>query len=380
MSAARVPVAVLGATGVVGQQIVVLLERHPWLRVGELVGSPRSAGKTYGDAVDWLVSAPMPETVRSRPVVGPREKISSPVVLSALPGRFAVELEPRLASEGRIVCTNASAHRMRADVPLVIPDVNAAALDGLVAQPWHREGGALVANPNCVVTGLALALAPLHREWGLRSATVATLQALSGAGARGPAALRATGNVIPFIEGEEEKIPGELGKVLGSEAPVAVAASRVPVVDGHTAHVFLRLGTGPSLEEVAGRLEAVRPEGVVASLPSIPLRPVVVRREPDRPQPRLDAGAGGGMAVSVGRIRTAPPHDVAFALVVHNTVRGAAGACVTNAELCLRRGLLDGFAPPPSSLTPPQPSDLGLPPSSDLSPPPPGPACCGAAR
>lgn len=358
MSVARVPVAILGATGVVGQQMVGLLERHPWLRVAELVGSPRSAGKVYGDAVDWLVDDAVPDGVRNRSVMGPEEPISSPVVLSALPGRFAVELEPRLAGEGRVVCSNASAHRMRADVPLVVPDVNAHALDGLRAQPWREEGGALVANPNCVVTGLALALASIERTWGLRSATIATLQALSGAGAHGPEALRAAGNVIPFIEGEEEKIPGELRKVLASEAAVAVAVSRVPVVDGHTAHVFLRLRARAGPEEVAASLEAFCAEGVAASLPSIPLRPLVVRREPDRPQPRLDAGAGGGMTVSVGRIRAAPPYDVAFTVVVHNTVRGAAGACVANAELCLRRGLVDGFA---------------------LSPRPPGPGCCEGA-
>jgi aspartate-semialdehyde dehydrogenase len=202
-----------------------------------------------------------------------------------------------------------------------------------------------VANPNCVVTGLALALAPIERAFGLEASTVVTLQALSGAGSGGPAALAAAANVLPFIAGEEEKIPGELQKVLGAGVDVAVAVTRVPVVDGHTAHVFLRLGRCAPPTEVVEVLEAFRPEDDIASLPSIPRRPLVVRSETDRPQPRLDAGAGGGMTVSVGRIREAPPYDVALTLVVHNTVRGAAGACVANAELCLARGLVAGGQP-----------------------------------
>lgn len=338
----RLPVAVLGATGIVGQQLVRMLVDHPWLRPVELVGSPRRSGERYGDVVDWMVGDAVPMEVRDLPMAV-AEDVTAPVVLSALPSRIACDLELRLAAEGRLVCTNASAHRMRSDVPLLVPEVNAHRLGLLDRQPWRGVGGGLVANPNCVVTGLALALAPIERRWGLAATTVVTLQALSGAGAGGPSALTSAGNVVPHIPGEEEKIPGELRKILEAPLDVAVAVSRVPVIDGHTAHVFLRLRerAGPSV--VVEALEAFRAEADVASLPSIPRRPLMVRREADRPQPRLDAGAGEGMRVSVGRIREAPPYDLALTLVVHNTVRGAAGSCLTNAELCLARRI--GLSP-----------------------------------
>lgn len=338
----RLPTAILGATGVVGQQLVRMLVDHPWLRPAELVGSSRTAGRAYGDVVDWVVGDAVPDAVRDHPLADGADGIRAPVVLSALPSRIATDLELRLARQGHLVCTNASAHRMRPDVPLVVPEVNAGGLEVLERQPWRDVGGALVANPNCVVTGLALALAPIEGVWGIRAATVVTLQALSGAGTGGPAALAAAGNVLPFIEGEEEKIPGELRKVLDVDAEVAVAVNRVPVVDGHTVHVFLRLGRRASPAEVVEALEAFRADDDVVSLPSMPERPLVVRGERDRPQPRLDAGAGQGMKVSVGRIREGLPHDLALTVVVHNTMRGAAGAGVANAELCLARGIVPG--------------------------------------
>jgi len=303
------PVAVLGATGIVGQHLVRMLADHPWFRPGALVGSPRRAGRAYGDVVDWVVGDRVPASIRQETLVEAEDLLAEApaaagrVVVSALPARIAAELEPRLAATGRIVCTNASAHRMRPDVPLVIPEVNPGSLDAVARQRWREAEGGLVANPNCVVTMLALALAPIHRAWGVTTVTVVTLQALSGAGARGPRALAATANVLPWIEGEEEKIPGELTKILGADIGVAVATNRVPVVDGHTAHVFVRLEKRARPQEVREALRAFEPDAGVAGLPSIPRRPLVVRPEPDRPQPRLDAGA-----------------------------------CIANVELCLARG------------------------------------------
>ena len=248
--------------------------------------------------------------------------------------------EPALAEAGHVVCTNASAHRMSPFVPLLVPEVNQRALALVARQPWAGAGGALVANPNCMVTGLALALAPIERAWGIRAGAVVTLQSLSGAGLAGPAALALLGNVVPWIDGEEEKIQAELKKVLDSDLAMAVAVNRVPVVDGHTAHVFLDLKRRASPERVQCALRDFTPEPGLRALPTIPDRTLVVREEPDRPQPRLDAGAGDGMTVSVGRIRQAPPYDVALAVVVHNAIRGAAGACLANAELCVARGLV----------------------------------------
>lgn len=344
----RTPVAVLGATGIVGQRLVHMLERHPRFRLAEVVASERSAGHRYGEAVQWNIGADPPEEAAGLVLKGPgasdarpatrpataETSLLSPVVLSALPSGPAATAEIELARAGHVVCTNASAHRMRDDTPLVVPEVNPEAIEAVEAQPWAEAGGALVANPNCVVTGLALAFAPIERAFGIEAATVVTLQAVSGAGLGGVGAMHIAGNVIPAISGEEEKIGPELNKVLSADVEVSVAVNRVPVLDGHTAHVFLKLGSSAAVGDVVHALADFRVPAAACSLPTVPARPVVVRTEPDRPQPRLDAAAAEGMAVTVGRIRAAPPpHDVALVLVAHNGVRGAAGACLANAEL-----------------------------------------------
>ena len=337
-SARRVPVAVLGATGVVGQRLVQMLDGHPGFRLAEVVASAQRTGQRYGQSVQWMLGGSPPQRAAQLELLAPGAPLRSPVVLSSVPSSAAREAEIALAGEGHAVCTNASAHRMRPDTPLIVPEVNPEAIDGAAAQPWFGQGGVLVANPNCVVVGLAMACAPIARTFGIEAATVVTLQAISGAGLSGLGAMAVAGNVIPAIQGEEEKIGPELNKVLGTEIEVAVAVNRVPVLDGHTAHVFLKLGRDASPRDVAAVLEGFRPPAAVRSLPSLPERPLVVRSEPDRPQPRLDAAAAAGMAVSVGRIRAAPPpHDLAFVVVAHNGVRGAAGACLANAELCVAR-------------------------------------------
>ena len=334
----RIAVAVLGATGIVGQRLVRLLDGHPGFRLAEMVASERRVGRRYGDSVQWMLGGSPPSRAAALELLAPGARLESPVVLSSVPSTAAREAELALAGQGHAVCTNASAHRMRPDTPLVVPEVNPEAIGTVSAQPWREHGGALVANPNCVVVGLAMACAPIERAFGIEAATVVTLQAISGAGLGGVGAMAVAGNVIPGIEGEEEKIGPELNKVLGARIEVAVAVNRVPVVDGHTAHVFLKLGHAASARDVTAVLKEFRPPSAAWTLPSLPVRPLVVRTEPDRPQPRLDADAANGMAVSVGRIRPAPPpHDVAFVVVAHNGVRGAAGACIANAELHVAR-------------------------------------------
>ena len=326
--------AVVGATGIVGQRLVRLLEPHPAFRLSEVVGSERSAGRRYGDAVEWVTGGSPPEEAAHLEILGPGAALRSPLVLSALPSPAAREAEPFLARRGHVVCTNASAHRLDKSVPLVVPEVNPQAAAAARAQPWAGSRGALIANPNCVVAGLALALAPLQRAFGIEAATVVTLQAVSGAGLAGVASVEILGNVVPWVRGEEEKIAPELNKILETDFVVAVGVNRVPVLDGHTAHVFCTLRRPASAHDAAEVLRDFRPPAAATRLPSTPARPLVVRDEPDRPQPRLDAEAAGGMAVSVGRIRPAPaPHDIALVVVAHNGARGAAGACLANAEL-----------------------------------------------
>ena len=331
----RVPVAVLGATGIVGQRLVQLLVAHPTLRLAAVAASERHAGAAYGDVVDWSLGGDPPSEAACLPMRVPTEAPECPIVLSSLPGQVARRLELPLAEAGHIVCTNASAHRLRADVPLLVPEVNADAIRLAATQPWSSQGGCVVANPNCVVVGLALTLAPIQRAFGIESATVVTLQAISGAGLRGVGAVQIEGNAIPWIAGEEEKIGPELNKILATDLSVASSVNRVPVLDGHMANVFLKLESFAGPGDVARALADFRGPPSVSELPSLPERPLVVRSEPDRPQPRLDAGTAGGMAVTVGRIRVATPHDIAMTVVVHNGIRGAAGACLANAELCL---------------------------------------------
>ena len=336
----RFPVAVLGATGIVGQRLVRMLAGHPWFRLAEVVASSGSAGRRYADAVRWSLAEEIPPAAARLPVLAAADTLRSRLVLSALPRAVADGLELDLARAGHVVCSNASAHRLREDVPLVVPEINGGALAGARTQPWSAAGGALVANPNCVVAGVVLALAPIERAFGIRAATVVTLQALSGAGLSGTGAVQMSGNVIPWISGEEEKIGPELNKILGAGIEVAASTNRVPVLDGHMAHVFLTLRAPARPEDVERTLRRFRARPSLPALPALPERPLEVRSEPDRPQPRLDIGASRGMAVSVGRIRPAPPHDLALVAVVHNGVRGAAGACLANAELCVARGLV----------------------------------------
>lgn len=345
---ARMPVAVLGATGVVGQRLVHLLADHPWFEPVALAASERSAGRPYAEACTWHLPEPMPEAVRRLPVVVPEELPSVPLALSAVGASVARRVEPALAASGTLVVSNASAHRMDSDVPLIVPEVNADHLALLDDQRRSRGwSGALVTNPNCAAVALVLALAPLHSRFGLLSVHVATLQALSGAGYPGTAALDAMANVLPRIPGEDEKIETETGKILGSlregaveplAAVVTAQATRVPVVDGHTALVFVRLDGAGDVEDVREALAGFRARPQELGLPSAPARPIVVLDDPDRPQPRLDAGRERGMAAVAGRLRPCPTGGFKFVLLGHNTLRGAAGAALLNAELLLAEG------------------------------------------
>lgn len=345
----RIGVAVLGATGAVGQRMISLLEGHPLLRLAEVAASERSAGKSYLEATRWILPGDVPAEARGLVVKGVEDQLSSPLVLSALDASVADTVEPLQASRGRLVVSNTKSFRMAADVPLLIPEVNADHLALLDRQEWKAAGGGIVTNPNCVVVGLAMALAPLHRAFGIDAVCVTTLQALSGAGYPGVPSLDALGNVIPFIDGEEEKIEKEPGKILGTLGaegvvpapfPISVSVNRVPVRDGHTESVFVRLSRKASIADVKAALSDFSGEPQRLALPSAPPRPIVVREERDRPQPARDVEAGEGMTVTVGRVRPDPVYDVRFSLLVHNTVRGAAGAALLNAELLAATGRL----------------------------------------
>jgi aspartate-semialdehyde dehydrogenase len=346
----RIEVGVLGATGMVGQQFIQALAGHPWFELTWLGASERSEGRRYDEAAPWRLEAPIPEGIGERtvepcaPGKGPR------LVFSALDASVAGELEQAFADAGHFVLSNARNHRMDPLVPLLVPEVNADHLALLRAQAKRRGGkGAIVTNPNCSTVVLSMALAPL-RGFGLRSCLVSTMQAVSGAGYPGVPSLDILGNVIPFISGEEEKIESETRKILGTLAgeavelhPVRVSAhtSRVPVVDGHTETVSVALDARPPLEALRAAIDGFAGEPQRLGLPSAPERPLLYLDQPNRPQPRFDAGRGRGMTVSVGRLRPCGVLDWKFVALGHNTVRGAAGASVLNAELMQAQCLLD---------------------------------------
>ena len=347
----RWPVAILGATGAVGQTFIRRLAGHPWFEIAELAASERSAGKRFADACRWL-EGPMPTEVGDLTVVNcDPSQVRSPIVFSALDSNVAGEMEQAFARSGALVLSNAKNHRMDADVPLVIPEVNAPHLALLDRQRRERGWtGGIVTNANCAATVATMALAPLHEAFGVRQALVFTMQAVSGAGYPGVPSLDILGNVIPFISEEESKIEREIPKMLGAfandsiaTASIAVSAhtNRVPAEHGHMVCLSVSLERDASPEDVTTAFRCWRGHPDARGLPSAPDQPIVVTEEADRPQTRRDVWAGNGMTVTVGRVRRDPLLHIKLVALGHNTVRGAAGGSVLNAELLAARGLLD---------------------------------------
>jgi len=344
----KIPVAVLGATGTVGQKFIRLLADHPWFEVAALAASSASAGRPYADATRWREPVALSPSLAGMVIRECTPPLPAPIVFSALDAEVAGPIELAFARAGAYVVTNARTHRLEADVPLLIPEANA---DHLELIDFQREArgwtGAILANPNCSTAALALALVPLHRAYGIERLFVSTMQAISGAGYPGVASLDILGNVIPHISGEEEKIERESRKVLGNlssgtvqPAQFAVSAhtNRVPVVDGHMMAVSAGFSRRVGPDEALTVLRDFRPPRCVAELPSSPNPPIEVDDRADRPQPRLDLDRGKGMAVTVGRMRACPVLDLRFMVLGHNTVRGAAGQGIQIAELLVAGG------------------------------------------
>jgi aspartate-semialdehyde dehydrogenase len=341
---AKIRAGVLGATGAVGQRFIEQLWNHPWFELTSLAASERSAGKKYCEAARWRLEHELPAEVGEMGVVSvdPKE-VEADVVFSALPADEAKKVEADFAKEGFVVASNASAYRFEPDVPLMIPECNPEHL-GLIEVQQKKRGwdGYIVTNPNCTTIMFALTLKPLM-PLEIQRVIIASMQAVSGAGYEGVPSMAILGNIIPFISGEEEKVEKEAQKILGTfdgdriiDAPFGVSASchRVPVMDGHTEALWVEMGSKPTPAEV--REAFLKFDPGLGDLPTEPKRPLIVRDEPDRPQPRLDRNAGKGMAVSVGRIR----EGIRYIVMGHNTVRGAAGASVLNAELLSKKGML----------------------------------------
>jgi aspartate-semialdehyde dehydrogenase len=340
----KIRVAILGATGIVGQRLAALLAVHPWFTVVALCASAESAGLRYDEAVRgrWRAPGEIPPSLAKTVVRPCLPDVEARLVFSALESGAAGPIEAAFAQEGYFVCSNAGDHRMSPNVPLLVPEANADHL-ALVQRQALGSGG-IVANPNCSTAGLVLALAPLHRSFGVRQVFVATLQALSGAGYPGVPSLDIVGNAIPHIPGEEDKIETEPLKIMGDQTHLAdfrisAQCHRVAAAEGHLLSIAVELAERPTLEGLVSALSSFAPlRGL--GLPTAPAFPLFVHPEPDRPQPLRDAGRGAGMTVTIGRVRPDRIFDYKFTALVNNLVRGAAGAAVLNAELAFRRGYL----------------------------------------
>jgi aspartate-semialdehyde dehydrogenase len=347
----KIPVGILGATGMVGQRFIQLLENHPWFEVAWVAASERSSGLPYAEAARWKLNTPIPEAVANMRVSDAAPDEAPRVIFAALDAGIAKELEPKFAEAGHHVITNSSAFRMHQDVPLVIPEVNGDHFKLIDKQTWRKQNGGFIAtNPNCSAIGLVMALAPIHRRFGTEAVFVATMQAVSGAGYPGVASLDILGNVIPFIPKEEEKLEEETKKLLGDlqngavkDAGFSISAqcNRVAVEDGHTESVSVKLKKQVNHEEIVEAWTNFRALPQEISLPSAPEQPVMYNAGTDRPQPRLDVNRGGGMSAVVGRLRPCSVLDWKFTVLSHNTIRGAAGAALLNAELLKHEGYLD---------------------------------------
>lgn len=363
----RRKVGILGATGMVGQRFIQLLSNHPWFEITWLAASDRSAGKTFGEACRWKLDTPLPPKIAAMTVqpnvpegcVGELPKI----IFAALDADIARELEPKFAAVGCAVISNSSAFRMVTDVPLVVPEVNADHLELIEQQSWRKEsGGYIVTNPNCSAIGLVLALKPLQERFGIESLFVSTMQAVSGAGYPGVPSLDILGNVVPFIKNEEEKMEEEVVKLLGRvagdhvqmlDAKLSAHCNRVAVEDGHTECVSIKLRTKATKEQILAAWSEFTPLRGFAGgkpLPTAPDQPIEYEEAVDRPQPRLDRMRGAGMAATVGRLRECSLLDWKFVVLSHNTIRGAAGAAVLNAEVLALLGKLDKLGVPPQPM------------------------------
>ncbi len=364
-------VGILGATGMVGQRFIQLLENHPWFNITWLAASDRSAGKTFAEACNWKLDTPLPARIAQMVIQPNTPELSATelprIIFAALDADIARDLEPRFAAFGCAVISNSSAFRMTPDVPLVVPEVNADHLAVLESQPTRRSsnggtpsGGYIVTNPNCCAIGLVLPLAPLEARFGIDKLFVSTMQAISGAGYPGVASLDILGNVVPYIKNEEEKLQEEVAKLLGTSTatgfnPAGLTLSahcnRVPVIDGHTECVSIKLRTPATHDEILAAWADFQPlhgKGLNGlHLPSAPLVPVEYAPEETRPQPRLDLMRGQGMTTTVGRLRPCTLFDWKFTLLSHNTIRGAAGAAILNAEILAVMGKFDFRAFPP---------------------------------
>jgi aspartate-semialdehyde dehydrogenase len=347
----KIPVGILGATGTVGQRFIQLLHEHPWFEITWLAASDRSAGKLYPEAAKWNLATPIPANIAAMKVSAAAPDSSTPkLVFAALDAAAAQQIEPAFAEAGHAVVSNSSAFRMAEDVPLIIPEVNGDHVPLIKTQKWYKKnGGFMVTNPNCSAIGLVLALAPLHRRFGIDKIFVATMQAISGAGYPGVPSMDILGNVIPYIAKEEDKMEAETRKLLGSlngsrvlDADLTLSAhcNRVAVEDGHTESVSLKLRKSATAEEIIGAWNEFRCLPQKLKLPTAPEQPVIYESAPDRPQPRLDRDRGRGMSAVCGRLRPCNIFDWKFTVLSHNTIRGAAGAAVLNGELLKAQGYL----------------------------------------
>jgi aspartate-semialdehyde dehydrogenase len=348
---AVIPVAVLAATGSVGQRFVQLLDKHPWFRVAALTGSDRTVGRPYGEACRWILSEPMPEWAKRMEVLpSDPSRVDAPLVFSAMPSDAARDVEPEFARHGVLVCSNASAYRKEQDVPILLPEVNPQHTVILETQRRQRGWeGAIVTNPNCTSTGMTVAFKALQDAFGLQKAFVVSLQALSGAGYPGVPSLDIIDNVIPNIGGEEEKVEWEPRKMLGlakdgqihlADITISAHTNRVAVSDGHMVCASVELGSPVSAEEAGQALREYCAPPESRDLPSAPHPVIELRSEPDRPQPRLDRFAGRGMTTVVGRLRQDPLLHLRMVVLSHNTIRGAAGGSIYNAELLVKQGYI----------------------------------------
>ncbi len=349
----KYPIGILGATGMVGQRFIQLLENHPWFEIAWLAASDRSSGKPYGEAAKWRLDTPLPERI-AKMIVAPADPEGAPrIIFAALDAGIARELEPRFAEAGCAVVSNSSAYRMAPSVPLVIPEINAEHLHLIEEQPSRRTtGGYMVTNPNCSTIGLVMALKPIEERFGIEQILVTTMQAISGAGYPGVPSMDILGNVVPYIGSEEEKMEAETLKLLGRleghavtplKARISAHCNRVAVEDGHMESVSIKLAKPATHDEILAAWSEFKPLAGQA-LPTAPEQPIEWAPQSDRPQPRLDRNRGRGMAVTVGRLRPCSVLDWKFTVLSHNTIRGAAGAAILNAELLASLGKLEPVA------------------------------------